>query len=62
MEFGNYDCWKWFNDEFSCFVKKQPRLEGLRDKLFVGKFHPKHHADYVIFGLAEYVLRTSSRF
>jgi len=51
MQFGNCDCWKWFNEQFPCFVERHPALQALRDKIFVGTFHPKHHADYIIFGL-----------
>ncbi len=51
MEFGNYDNWQWFNEQFPCFVKIHPALQALRDRLFVGKFEARHHADYIIFGL-----------
>ncbi len=51
MGFANYDAWEWFNHQFSCFVDRHPALEALRDKIFVGRVEPKHHADYVIFGL-----------
>lgn len=51
LGFGNYRAWKWFNEQFPCFVEKHAALEALRDKIFVGKFQPTHHADYIIFGL-----------
>ncbi len=51
LGFGNYHAWQWFNEQFPCFVEKHAALEVLRDKIFVGKFQPTHHADYIIFGL-----------
>jgi len=51
MGFANREAWDWFNEQFPCFVEKHPALQALRDKMFVGKFEAKHHADYIIFGL-----------
>lgn len=51
LGFGNRQAWGWFNEQFPCFVEKHATLEALRDKIFVGKFQPTHHADYIIFGL-----------
>jgi len=51
MGFANYPAWDWFNKQFPQFVEKYAALEELRDKMFVRKIHPKHHADYVVYGL-----------
>src|SRR5713226_6102082 len=51
LGFGNYDAWQSFNEQFPCFVRIHPALQELRDKVFVGQFEVRHHADHIIFGL-----------
>jgi hypothetical protein len=51
MGFGSQEDWVRFNVNFPTFVEKHAALEALRDKMFVRKIYPKHHADYIIYGL-----------
>src|SRR5713226_2943072 len=51
LGFGNYDAWQSFNEQFPCFVRIHPALQELRDKVFVGQFEVRHHADHIVFGL-----------
>jgi hypothetical protein len=51
LAFGNREAWRWFNEQFSCFVQVHSRLEAMRDKVFVRPVNPNHWVDYLIFGL-----------
>ncbi len=51
MQFGNYECWHWFNEQFPCFVQKHPALQTLRDRVFTRRVEPRHYSDVIIFGI-----------
>ncbi len=51
LGFGNREAWRWFNQQFPCFVHVHSRLEAMRDKVFVRLVNPNHWVDYLIFGL-----------
>lgn len=51
MGFGNHAAWIWFNTEFPIFVERLTNLHALRDKMFVRRIVPRHHVDYIIYGL-----------
>jgi hypothetical protein len=51
MGFGNRQAWRWFNEQFPEFVRRHANLESLRDKMFIRRVVPTHHADYIVYGL-----------